>query len=309
MWAIRRRHSRFWTPVSTSRTTVKIPSRNTTGSTVATSGTNARLDPTENPMATSELDNAMTYNDALVPLSLTVVLAVDWSAKCSVVSAAMNACSRACWSITIPVPSSRPPGCWAPRSLWDARPRPDKSQSVAAGPDELSRRPCRRRTAGGEQLDGMAVLSSGVEQRRHVCQLVRVGDGVQAADQPVASLEGDHGDQATVPQGKDARLAVDRHRDQGDLEVPDEPQEDRGDLPSADNRPAGRRHDAAAVGPADHLGIQHVHQRVQVAVRGRLDEPIGDAAQRGLVDLKARRAGLLLDVVTGAAGQLPAGLR
>src|SRR5262245_14633084 len=93
MWAICRRHSRFWTPVSTSRTTVKIPSRNTTGSTVATSGTNACLDPTENPMATSELDNAMTYNDALVPLSLTVVLAVDWSTKCSVVSAAMNACS------------------------------------------------------------------------------------------------------------------------------------------------------------------------------------------------------------------------
>src|SRR4029453_16017754 len=35
---------------------------------------------------------------------------------------------------------------------------PDRSQRVAAGPDELSRWPCRRRAAGGEPLDGMAAL-------------------------------------------------------------------------------------------------------------------------------------------------------
>ena len=99
-------------------------------------------------MATSELDKAMTYNDALVPLSLTVVLAVDWSAKCSVVGAAMNACSRACWSITIPLPWSRRPAAGRQEPVG-CDPRADNSQSVSAGAEGLCGRPCRHRADRG----------------------------------------------------------------------------------------------------------------------------------------------------------------
>ncbi|HYS14474.1 MAG TPA: hypothetical protein VEN28_14280 [Burkholderiaceae bacterium] len=48
--------------VSTSRATVKIPSRKTAGSTIAANGINTSAEPERNPIATSELESAMTYN-------------------------------------------------------------------------------------------------------------------------------------------------------------------------------------------------------------------------------------------------------
>jgi hypothetical protein len=61
-------------PVSTSRTTVNKPSRNTAGRTVATKGLNRSCDCDKNSMATNELDSAMTYNVLRPAASETVEL-------------------------------------------------------------------------------------------------------------------------------------------------------------------------------------------------------------------------------------------
>jgi len=47
-------------PVSTSLTTVKMPSRKTAGSEIAANGTSRLVVPATNPIATSELESAMT---------------------------------------------------------------------------------------------------------------------------------------------------------------------------------------------------------------------------------------------------------
>jgi len=47
-------------PVSTSLTTVKIPSKKTVGSTISANGINTSAEPERNPIATSELESAMT---------------------------------------------------------------------------------------------------------------------------------------------------------------------------------------------------------------------------------------------------------
>ncbi|MNC98856.1 hypothetical protein D3C83_169460 [compost metagenome] len=60
MRAIPRRQYMLSSAVSTSRTTVKIPSTKTAGSTIAAKVINTSLLPATNPMATSELESAMT---------------------------------------------------------------------------------------------------------------------------------------------------------------------------------------------------------------------------------------------------------
>ena len=60
--------------MSTSRTTVKTPSRKTTGSTLAANGSNASRDWAKNPIATSELDSAITYSVLRTPASEIVEL-------------------------------------------------------------------------------------------------------------------------------------------------------------------------------------------------------------------------------------------
>lgn len=83
----------FSRAVSTSRTTVNIPSRKTAGSTAATNGMNASGDCDMNPIATSALDSANTYNELRAAASEMVELAAVCSTKCSVVNADRSAAS------------------------------------------------------------------------------------------------------------------------------------------------------------------------------------------------------------------------
>ena len=78
-----------------SRTTVKTPSTNTDGSTVATNGTNTSRDRDANPIATSALESVMTNSDVRAAASLIVPFAAVCSTKCSVVSRESNAVRRA----------------------------------------------------------------------------------------------------------------------------------------------------------------------------------------------------------------------
>jgi hypothetical protein len=62
--------------------------------TVATKGTRISRDCAAKPMATSELDSAMTERVARMLALLTVALAPTWSTDCSVPNAARNASCR-----------------------------------------------------------------------------------------------------------------------------------------------------------------------------------------------------------------------
>jgi hypothetical protein len=46
--------------VSTSLTTVKMPRKNTAGREIVANGTNSSVEPATNPIATTELESAMT---------------------------------------------------------------------------------------------------------------------------------------------------------------------------------------------------------------------------------------------------------
>jgi hypothetical protein len=67
---------------------------------------------------------------------------------------------------------------------------------------------------------------------------------------------------------------------------------------------AGTRDQPTGVGLPDHVGVQQLHERVQVAARGRGDEPLGDAPLLGGRDGEAGRAALGLNAMAGSAGQL-----
>jgi hypothetical protein len=77
--------------MSTRRTTVNRPSRNTAGSTIATKGMKNPGDCDANPSATSALDREITYSELRAAASEIVELAAVWSTKCSAVNADMNA--------------------------------------------------------------------------------------------------------------------------------------------------------------------------------------------------------------------------
>ncbi|MEU5732815.1 hypothetical protein ABZ797_28415 [Streptomyces antimycoticus] len=62
---------------------------------------------------------------------------------------------------------------------------------------------------------------------------------------------------------------------------------------------------APAVAPHDHLRGQDVHQGVEVTADGRVEEPLGDDALGGAVEVVARPPGL--DALLGAVGELADG--
>src|SRR4030095_13323570 len=73
--------------VSTRRATADNPSRKIAGSTVATNGASSSRDVDRKPIATSELDSAITYSVLRGAASEIVELTAFCSTKCSVVSA------------------------------------------------------------------------------------------------------------------------------------------------------------------------------------------------------------------------------
>ena len=77
--------------VSTSLTTVKIPSTKIAGRTIAANVTSTSREPATNPIATSELESAMTYKVLRAEASEYVELFAVCSTKCSVVKAESKA--------------------------------------------------------------------------------------------------------------------------------------------------------------------------------------------------------------------------
>ena len=81
--------------VSTSLTTVNSPSMKIAGRTVAANGRNMPLEVDRKPIATSELDRAITYSELRAEASAYVEPLAPWSTKCSVVMAESKSPFRA----------------------------------------------------------------------------------------------------------------------------------------------------------------------------------------------------------------------
>ena len=103
-----------------------------------------------------------------------------------------------------------------------------------------------------------------------------------------------------------ARLAVDRHRAQGDVPRPQEGEQGVRDAVAADDRLPRSPRDPARVGPPGDLRVEHLEQCLQVALVRRADEPFDDQPQLDPVHLEPRRAHLRLHAPARPAGELPA---
>src|SRR5436190_10062857 len=121
--------------VSTSLTTVNRPSRKSVGRTVATKGMKTAFDSDRKPMATSELDSAMTYSELRAEASAYVELLALCSTKCSVVMA-----------------ESKPPS-FARSSMPPSRRQTNSACVLCLARKKRTSQPQRHREHGVEELD------------------------------------------------------------------------------------------------------------------------------------------------------------
>src|SRR5215213_4959299 len=124
MRAMPRRQCWLSSVVSTSLTTVKTPSTKTAGSTIAANGINTSVEPATNPIATSELESAMTYNVLRAEASEYVALFAVCNTKCSVVSTDSSASRSDCSPTFKPPVRSNDQVQRAGATALDGQPRP-----------------------------------------------------------------------------------------------------------------------------------------------------------------------------------------
>src|SRR5215831_1777460 len=157
-----------------------------------------------------------------------------------------------------------------------------------------------------DERHGGDVTGTGSGLDPEVPQLARVRDQVQLGDPAAHDGEPDHGDRVVVGAEQGAGLAVDQHR-------PGQVHEPRG---GAENMPGHRagpgqrwarlRAAGAGIRAEDHLGVEHPHQRLEVAGPRRRQEGVDDPALERDVAVRLRGG---LYPAAGPAGELAGRVR
>jgi hypothetical protein len=132
---------------------------------------------------------------------------------------------------------------------------------------------------------------------------------VDRLDQPVRDVECEHVDDPVLDVvGHRAGLAVDPGQLDRDAAHPGclagQPGDEAGHPQLACERPGGGQGFAATVAHHDHVGREHLEQRVHIAALGRGEEPPGHLLALGAGGVEARLT--LVHVVTGAGEDLAA---
>ena len=176
--------------------------------------------------------------------------------------------------------------------LHRARPRPLRVLLLVAPPPRLLTPPQPGRPVPGRSVEDFQVDPA---------EALRVGDDVHLDDPPVSDREARDRERLAVSEGHRADRAVHERRAHLDVEAREGECSVRHVGRSADN-PRGADRNAAAVGPEDHVTVQHLDQRLEVALACGSEERVEDLALG--VEVGVGDRGLALDAAAGAAGEL-----